>query len=57
MTNTVFILSPRPSGERAITALNVSHDIPEVFSVAHQAAMLHKGRIIAAAPRGDSKPW
>ena len=48
MTNTVFHLISRTHQESSYTALMVSHDIPEVFSVAHQVAMLHKGRIIAA---------
>lgn len=48
MTNTVFHLITKTHQESGYTALMVSHDIPEVFSVAHQVAMLHKGRIIAA---------
>ena len=48
MTNTVFHLISKTHEEHGYTALMVSHDIPEVFSVAHQVAMLHKGRIIAA---------
>jgi phospholipid/cholesterol/gamma-HCH transport system ATP-binding protein len=48
MTNTVFHLISRTHQESNYTALMVSHDIPEVFSVAHQVAMLHKGRIVAA---------
>jgi phospholipid/cholesterol/gamma-HCH transport system ATP-binding protein len=48
MTNTVFPLISKTHEEHGYTALMVSHDIPEVFSVAHQVAMLHKGRIIAA---------
>jgi phospholipid/cholesterol/gamma-HCH transport system ATP-binding protein len=48
MTNTVFHLISRTHQESRYTALMVSHDIPEVFSVAQQVAMLHKGRIIAA---------
>jgi phospholipid/cholesterol/gamma-HCH transport system ATP-binding protein len=48
MTNTVFHLIARTHQESNYTALMVSHDIPEVFSVAHQVAMLHKGRIVAA---------
>jgi phospholipid/cholesterol/gamma-HCH transport system ATP-binding protein len=48
MANTVFHLITRTHQESGYTALMVSHDIPEVFSVAHQVAMLHKGRIIAA---------
>jgi len=48
MTNTVFHLITRTHQESGYTALMVSHDIPEIFQVAHQVAMLHKGRIIAA---------
>jgi phospholipid/cholesterol/gamma-HCH transport system ATP-binding protein len=48
MTNTVFHLISRTHEESGYTALMVSHDIPDVFQVAHQVAMLHKGRIIAA---------
>jgi phospholipid/cholesterol/gamma-HCH transport system ATP-binding protein len=48
MTNTVFHLITRTHQESGYTALMVSHDIPEVFGVAHQVAMLHQGRIIAA---------
>ena len=48
MTNTVFHLIAKTHQESGYTALMVSHDIPEVFSVAHQVAMLHKGRITAA---------
>jgi phospholipid/cholesterol/gamma-HCH transport system ATP-binding protein len=48
MTNTVFHLITRTHQESGYTALMVSHDIPEVFNVAHQVAMLHQGRIIAA---------
>ncbi|MDO9531964.1 MAG: ABC transporter ATP-binding protein [Deltaproteobacteria bacterium] len=48
MTNTVFHLITKTHQESGYTALMVSHDLPEVFSVAHHVAMLHKGRIIAA---------
>jgi phospholipid/cholesterol/gamma-HCH transport system ATP-binding protein len=48
MTNTVFHLITRTHQESGYTALMVSHDIPEVFRVAHQVAMLHQGGIIAA---------
>ena len=47
MTNTVFHLISKTHKDEGYTALMVSHDIPEVFSVAHQVAMLHQGRIIA----------
>ena len=47
MTNTVFHLISKTHEEHGYTALMVSHDIPEVFAVAHQVAMLHKGRILA----------
>lgn len=48
MTNTVFHLITKTHQESGYTAFMVSHDIPEVFRVAHQVAMLHQGRIIAA---------
>jgi phospholipid/cholesterol/gamma-HCH transport system ATP-binding protein len=48
MTNTVFHLITKTHRASGYTALMVSHDIPAVFQVAHQVAMLHKGRIIAA---------
>jgi phospholipid/cholesterol/gamma-HCH transport system ATP-binding protein len=48
MTNTVFHLIAKTHQESGYTALVVSHDIPDVFQVADQVAMLHKGRIIAA---------
>ncbi len=47
MTNMVFQLITRTHQASHYTALMVSHDIPEVFSVADQVAMLHQGRIIA----------
>ena len=53
MTNTVFHLITKTHQESGYTALIVSHDIPEVFRVAHQVAMLHKGRIIAAGAPGE----
>jgi len=53
MTNTVFHLITKTHQESGYTALMVSHDIPEVFSVAHQVAMLHQGRIIAAGTPGE----
>jgi phospholipid/cholesterol/gamma-HCH transport system ATP-binding protein len=48
MCNTVFHLIGKTHKESGYTALVVSHDIPEVFQVADQVAMLHRGRIIAA---------
>jgi phospholipid/cholesterol/gamma-HCH transport system ATP-binding protein len=47
MTNTVFHLIKKTHAESGYTALVVAHDIPEIFQVAHQVAMLHQGRIIA----------
>jgi phospholipid/cholesterol/gamma-HCH transport system ATP-binding protein len=47
MTNTVYHLISKTHQDSGYTALMVSHDIPEIFYVAHQVAMLHKGRIIA----------
>jgi len=48
MANTVFHLISKTHKESGYTALVVSHDLPEVFQVADQVAMLHQGRIIAA---------
>ena len=50
MTNTVFHLIAKTHKESGYTALIVSHDIPDVFQVAHQVAMLHRGRIVASGP-------
>lgn len=47
MTNTVFHLITKTHAESGYTALIVSHDIPDIFSVADHVAMLHQGRIIA----------
>jgi len=48
MTNTVFHLITKTHEDSGYPALMVSHDIPDVFQVAHKVAMLHRGRIIAA---------
>ncbi|MDI6852725.1 MAG: ABC transporter ATP-binding protein [Deltaproteobacteria bacterium] len=47
MTNTVFHLISKTHEEIGYTGVVVSHDIPEVFQIADQVAMLHRGRIIA----------
>jgi phospholipid/cholesterol/gamma-HCH transport system ATP-binding protein len=47
MTNTVFHLISQTHQESGYTALVVSHDIPDVFQVSDQVAMLHRGKIIA----------
>jgi phospholipid/cholesterol/gamma-HCH transport system ATP-binding protein len=47
MCNTVFHLIKKTHEQSGYTALVVAHDIPEVFQVAHQVAMLHQGRIVA----------
>jgi len=47
MTNTVFHLIKQTHQESGYTALVVAHDIPEVFTIANQVAMLHQGRIVA----------
>jgi len=47
MSNTVFHLIKKTHAESGYTALVVAHDIPEVFQIAHQVAMLHRGKIIA----------
>ena len=38
---------------RHFTAVIVSHEIPEIFSIATHVAMLHQGRIIAQGPPDD----
>jgi phospholipid/cholesterol/gamma-HCH transport system ATP-binding protein len=47
MSNTVFHLIKKTHEVSHYTALVVAHDIPEVFQIAHQVAMLHHGKIIA----------
>ncbi|MGD0826941.1 MAG: ATP-binding cassette domain-containing protein [Desulfobaccales bacterium] len=47
MINTVFHLIEKTHRESGYTALLVDHDIPEVFTIADQVAMLHRGRIVA----------
>jgi phospholipid/cholesterol/gamma-HCH transport system ATP-binding protein len=47
MTFTVFHLIKQTHQDSGYTALVVAHDIPEVFTIADQVAMLHRGRIIA----------
>jgi phospholipid/cholesterol/gamma-HCH transport system ATP-binding protein len=47
MTFTVFHLIRKTHQESGYTALVVAHDIPEIFSIADQVAMLDKGRIVA----------
>lgn len=47
MTNTVFHLIGKTHEESGYTGVIVSHDIPEIFTVADKVAMLHQGRIIA----------
>ena len=53
MTNTVFHLIKKTHAESGYTALVVSHDIPDVFQVADQVAMLHRGRIVACGTPDD----
>ncbi len=47
MSFTVFHLIRQTHQDSGYTALVVAHDIPEVFTIADQVAMLHKGRIVA----------
>ena len=60
MTNTVFHLIETTHRESGYTALVVAHDIPEVFTIADQVAMLHRGRIVACGTpeeiRADPDP-
>jgi phospholipid/cholesterol/gamma-HCH transport system ATP-binding protein len=55
MTNTVFHLISKTHEEVGYTGVVVSHDIPEVFQIADQVAMLHLGRIIAAGTPQEIK--
>jgi phospholipid/cholesterol/gamma-HCH transport system ATP-binding protein len=34
------------------TAVMVSHEIPEIFQIAHKVAMLYDGRIVESGPAG-----
>jgi phospholipid/cholesterol/gamma-HCH transport system ATP-binding protein len=47
MSNTVFHLIRKTHEASGYTGLVVAHDIPEVFQIADQVAMLDHGRIIA----------
>ncbi|MEJ5330445.1 MAG: ABC transporter ATP-binding protein [Desulfobaccales bacterium] len=47
MTNAVFHLIEKTHRETGYTGVVVSHDIPAIFRIADQVAMLHAGRIIA----------
>ena len=47
-TTTVFHLIAKTQRELGYTAVVVSHDIPEIFTIADYVAMLHQGRIVAA---------
>ncbi len=53
MTNAVFQLITKTQQESGYTALLVSHDIPEIFSIADYVAMLQDGRIIAYGTPAD----
>jgi phospholipid/cholesterol/gamma-HCH transport system ATP-binding protein len=53
MTNTVFHLITKTHQDSGYTALVVAHDIPEVFQIADQVAMLHQGRIIACGTSAE----
>lgn len=54
-TTAVFHLIAKTQQESGYTALVVSHDIPEIFTIADYVAMLHQGRIIAAGPPEEIK--
>ena len=51
MTNTVFHLITKTHQESGYTGMVVSHDIPEVFGIADQVAMLHQGRSLRSGRR------
>ncbi len=55
MTNTVFHLIKQTHQDSGYTALVVAHDIPEVFTIADQVAMLHGAASRPAALRRRSR--
>ena len=50
LVNTIHHLIRTFTGRRRFTAVMVSHEIPEIFTVADTVAMLHEGRIIETGP-------
>lgn len=54
-TTAVFQLISKTQQESGYTALVVSHDIPEIFTIADYVAMLHQGKIIAAGTPEEIK--
>jgi phospholipid/cholesterol/gamma-HCH transport system ATP-binding protein len=50
LVNAIHHLIMDLHGRRPFTAVMVSHEIPEIFTVADTVAMLHEGRIIEVGP-------
>jgi len=50
MQNAIHRLIADTQQRFGFTGVVVSHDVPDVFEIAHQVAMLHEGTIVAAGP-------
>ena len=50
MLNAIHRLIADTQQRFGFTGVVVSHDVPDVFEIAHQVAMLHEGTIVAAGP-------
>jgi len=50
LVNAIHHLIMDLHGRRRFTAVMVSHEIPEIFTVADTVAMLHEGRIVEVGP-------
>jgi phospholipid/cholesterol/gamma-HCH transport system ATP-binding protein len=50
MLNAIHLLIRRTHAKYGFTGIIVSHEIPEIFTVADRVAVLHEGRIVAAGP-------
>ena len=50
LVNTIHRLVMTLHREHRLTAVMVSHEIPEIFDIADRVAMLHEGRIVEAGP-------
>lgn len=53
MLNAIHRLIADTQKRFGFTGVVVSHDVPDVFEIAHQVAMLHDGTIVAAGPPDD----
>jgi phospholipid/cholesterol/gamma-HCH transport system ATP-binding protein len=50
LVNTIHSLIVEVHKQRRFTAVMVSHEIPEIFTIADTVAMLHEGRIVESGP-------